>query len=91
MSRIPDPGVEVAVVPRLALSASEAAASIGLSRSFFERVVAPELRWITRGRRRFVAVAEIEDWLAQAGEIQPAAGQLDEDDELAIFTGRPLR
>jgi hypothetical protein len=28
-----------------------------------DRHIAPELRWVRRGRLKFVAIAEIEDWL----------------------------
>jgi hypothetical protein len=52
--------------PRLALRPAEAAESLGCSRDFFDRHIAPELRWIRRGRLKFVAVAEIEDWLSRS-------------------------
>jgi excisionase family DNA binding protein len=48
---------------RLALSPDEAAAVLGCSRDFFHEHVAPELRIVRRGRRRFVAVSELERWL----------------------------
>jgi excisionase family DNA binding protein len=54
------------VVPRLALSPDEAAAALGVSRDFLDEHLASELRWIRRGRRRFVAVAELERWLASS-------------------------
>ena len=47
---------------RLALTPNEAAQSLGCSRDFFDRHVGPELRWVRRGRLKFVAVSEIEDW-----------------------------
>jgi excisionase family DNA binding protein len=53
----------VSPLPRLALSPDEAAASIGVSRDYLDEHVAAELRWVRRGRRRFVAVAELERWL----------------------------
>ena len=49
--------------PRLALTPNEAAQSIGCSRDFFDKHVGAELRWVRRGRLKFVAVSEIEDWL----------------------------
>lgn len=52
-------------VGRLALSKAEAAASIGCSVDFFEDHVMPELRVVRRGRRVFVAVSELERWLAR--------------------------
>jgi excisionase family DNA binding protein len=48
---------------RLALSPEEAAAAIGVSRSFFFEHVIGELRVVRVGRRRLVPVAEIERWL----------------------------
>ena len=52
--------------PRLAYSPTEAAAALGVSRDFFDKHVAPELRWIRRGRRKFVAVTGLERWLEEA-------------------------
>jgi hypothetical protein len=52
-----------APVPRLALSLSEAAAALGVSGDFFAEHVAPDLRLVRRGRKRLVAVAELERWL----------------------------
>jgi hypothetical protein len=50
-------------VPRLAYSPDEAARALGCSRDFLDEHVAPELRWVRRGRRKFVAVAELSRWL----------------------------
>ena len=50
-------------VPRLALSKAEAAESLGCSVDFLEEHVLPELRAVRRGRRVFVAVAELTHWL----------------------------
>lgn len=49
-------------VPRVALTPAEAAESIGCSAEFFREHVDFELRWIRRGRKRFVPVAELERW-----------------------------
>ena len=49
--------------PRLALSPDEAAAALGCSRDFLDAHLAHELRWIRRGRRKFLAVAELVRWL----------------------------
>lgn len=57
------------VVPRLALSPDEAAATLGVSRDYLDEHIAHELRWVRRGRRKFVAVRELERWLAEAGEM----------------------
>ena len=51
---------------RLALSPTEAAESFGCSRDFFDEHVLPELRVVRRGRRVFVAIAELERWLASS-------------------------
>jgi excisionase family DNA binding protein len=50
-------------VPRLALSATEAAAALGVSLDFYSQHVAPELRVVRRGRKRLVPVTEVERWL----------------------------
>lgn len=48
---------------RLALRPEEAAQALGCSRDFFDDHIEPELRWIRRGRLKFVAIAELERWL----------------------------
>jgi excisionase family DNA binding protein len=48
---------------RLALSPNEAAAALGVSRDYFDEHVGPELRIVRRGRRRLIAVQELERWL----------------------------
>ena len=58
----------VRAVERLALSPDEAAAAIGVSRDYLDEHVSHELRWIRRGRRKFVAVKELERWLDAAAE-----------------------
>lgn len=50
-------------LPRLALSPDEAAATLGVSRDYFDEHVAHELRIVRRGRRRLVPVRELEQWL----------------------------
>jgi hypothetical protein len=57
-----------ASIERLALSPDEAAASIGCSRTYFDEHITHELRWVRRGRRKFVAVRELERWLTESGE-----------------------
>ena len=49
-------------VPRVALTPAEAAESIGCSAEFFREHVDFELRWIRRGRKRFVPIVELERW-----------------------------
>lgn len=55
-----------APVPRLALSAEEAAASLGVSRDYLDEHIGDELRWTRRGRRKIVAIAELERWLERS-------------------------
>lgn len=55
-----------ATFPRLALSPDEAATALGISRDYLDEHVAHELRWVRRGRRKFVAVRELERWLETA-------------------------
>lgn len=52
-----------APLPRLALSPDEAAASLGVSRDYFDEHVAGELRIVRRGRRKLIPVRELERWL----------------------------
>jgi excisionase family DNA binding protein len=48
--------------PRLALTPNEAAASIGVGRSFFYEHILPDLRVIRIGRKRLIPVRELENW-----------------------------
>jgi excisionase family DNA binding protein len=48
--------------PRLALTPNEAAAAIGVGRSFFYEHVMPDLRVIRLGRKRLIPLRELEDW-----------------------------
>jgi hypothetical protein len=50
----------------LALSPDRAAAAIGVSRDFLDEHIASELRWVRRGRRKFVSVVELEKWLERS-------------------------
>jgi hypothetical protein len=51
---------------RLALTPTEAAEALGCGRDFFDEHVGPELRSVRRGRLKFVAIAELEDWLRRS-------------------------
>lgn len=53
-------------VPRIALTPPEAAAAIGVGPDFFDAQVAPELRWVRRGRKRLVSVVELERWMTES-------------------------
>src|SRR5580765_4804871 len=50
-------------LPRLALTFAESAAMLGVSDEFFAQHVASELRWVRRGRKKLVAMRELERWL----------------------------
>jgi excisionase family DNA binding protein len=52
--------------PRLAVSPTEAAELLGVSRNFFDEHILPELRVVRRGRRVLIATAELERWLAES-------------------------
>jgi hypothetical protein len=54
---------------RLALTPTETAQALGCSRDFFDKHIGPELRWVRRGRLKFVAIAEIEDWLRRSAAL----------------------
>ena len=47
----------------MALRPGEAAELLGVSDDHFRAHIAPELRWVRRGRTKLVAVAELERWL----------------------------
>jgi excisionase family DNA binding protein len=49
--------------PRLALTRSEAARSLGMSLDSFERHVQSQIRLVRRGKLRLVPIAELERWL----------------------------
>lgn len=48
---------------QLSLSVDDSARAVGVSRDTFERKVLPEIRSVLIGRRRVVAVKELERWL----------------------------
>ena len=54
--------MNAAAVPRVTLRPEEAAASLGVSRDYFDEHIGPELAWIRRGRLKLVAVSELERW-----------------------------
>ena len=62
------------VIPRLALTPSEAAAAIGVGEDFFREHVRPELQLIRRGRKVLVPVAELERWMMANAELSIGAG-----------------
>ena len=68
MSASPRPGA-----PRLALSRSEAAATLGMSLRHFQRHVQPHLRCVYSGQLRLYPVAELERWMNEQSSRNGAA------------------
>ncbi len=62
-------------IPRVALTPPEAAAALGVGPDFFDANVAPELRIVRRGKKRLVAVAELERWVAENAD-RPVAEEV---------------
>lgn len=53
----------------LALSPTEAAAALSMSPDYFREHVDSGLRWVRHGRKRVVAVTELERWLAKNASL----------------------
>jgi hypothetical protein len=68
---------------RLALSPDEAATALGCSRDFLDEHIGPELRWVRRGRRKFVAIKELERWLDRNATV-PLCEELRADRRLRL-------
>lgn len=60
--------LDVAAVPRLALSVEEACAALGVSWDFWAEHIADDVRIVRRGRRKLIAVAALQQWLAENSE-----------------------
>jgi hypothetical protein len=54
---------------RLALNVEEACAALGVSWDFWHDHIAPEVRIVRRGRRKLVAVSELQRWLDRNSEL----------------------
>jgi hypothetical protein len=65
--------------PKLALTVEHAAEALDMGQEKF-REIAPELRWVRRGRTKRVAVRELERWLTENAETTTLA-ELFADDE----------
>jgi hypothetical protein len=52
----------------LALSVEEACAALGIGWDCWRQYVEPEVRIVRAGRRKLVAVAELQRWLDERGE-----------------------
>lgn len=51
------------VPPRVALTPTEAAIALGVSRSFFYSHILPQLRVVRIGSKRLIAMRELEAWI----------------------------
>lgn len=58
-------------VPRLALTKTEAARTLGVSVDFFDLYVLPEIRIVRRGRRRLIPLDELRRWLDDSAARTP--------------------
>ena len=50
------------------MNVEEACEALGVSWDFWKEYVAPEVRMVRRGRRKLIAVAELERWLERNAE-----------------------
>lgn len=55
-------------VERLAYSPHECAEALGVSRTYFDEQIKPELRVIRRGKRILIPKAELDRWVAESAE-----------------------
>lgn len=60
---------QLAPVPRVALSADNAAQALDMSRDHFDRHVAPHLRTIRTGRRKLYPVSELARWAEREAAV----------------------
>jgi hypothetical protein len=58
----------IAPVPRIALTRASAAASLDMSLTTFDELVAPDIKMIRHGRLRLVPVTELERWVTEHAE-----------------------
>lgn len=69
IARALKPGPVIGLVPRLALSKTEAAEALGVSVDYLDEHVMPDLRVVRRGRRRLIPVSELERWLERSAAL----------------------
>lgn len=55
-------------IPVLALSIEDCTVALGCGWDFFNEHVAPDLKIVRRGRRKLIAVTELQRWLDEHGE-----------------------
>ena len=72
-NRLPNPAMprdqQVSMERRLTVSVDEAAAVLGVSRDFFDRHIAHDLRLIRVGRRVLVPTRELDRWVDASAAI----------------------
>ena len=54
--------------PALALTVEQACAALGVSWDTWREHIEPDVRVVRIGRRKLIAVAELERWLTERGE-----------------------
>jgi hypothetical protein len=55
-------------IPRLALNVGEACEALGVSHETWVRHIASDVKVVRLGRRKLIAVAELQRWLDEHGE-----------------------
>lgn len=55
-------------IPTLAVSITEACEALGISHAYWQEHVAGEIKIVRRGRRKMVAIVELQAWLDANGE-----------------------
>lgn len=58
----------ISPVPRLALDVSEACEALGVSWDFWQAHIADDVRIVRRGRRKLIAITELQRWLDEHAE-----------------------
>jgi hypothetical protein len=60
---------QLAAIPRLALTPTEAAAALGMGLTSFKKYVQPNVRVVRRGKLRVIPVIELERWAEENAEL----------------------
>jgi hypothetical protein len=55
-------------IPRLALNVGEACEALGVSHQTWSAHIAPDVKIVRVGRRKLIAVTELQRWLDEHGE-----------------------
>lgn len=59
----------VSPIPRTALTRDEAAVSLGMSLTSFEKYVQPEIKLVRIGGLRLVPISELQRWVDRKAEV----------------------